>query len=61
MAVQHRCWGCGMEVEVCGSLCTDCSWEAHLAYLAHTAEYEEPKKGTPACCRDTFHRQKAEI
>lgn len=51
----HRCWGCGStSVPRCGSLCADCSWEEHLAGIAHTGEFDYAHENTPPCCRVTF-------
>lgn len=49
---EHRCWGCGSTdlMAGCGSLCVDCSWEEHLAGIAHTGDFDEPREGTPECC-----------
>jgi hypothetical protein len=73
---EHRCWGCGVAEDpvpaygsepsppymiLCGDLCTDCSYESHLAGIAHTGEYDDVKDGTPACCAATRAERDAEL
>ena len=49
-----RCYGCGShDPMACGRLCADCSWEDHLAGMAHTgASWYDGKVDarTPECC-----------
>jgi hypothetical protein len=54
-----RCYGCGSdEPMACGALCADCSWEEHLAAMAHTGQpSDEPHEDTPRCCA---HSRRAE-
>ena len=56
-----RCRGCGGdEPMACGSLCADCSWEDHLAGMAHTGDSsEESHVSTPACCRASRAEERA--
>lgn len=54
----HRCWGCGTAVPKCGGICMDCSYEAHLAYIAHTGAFDHPEPGTPACCVGTWEAER---
>jgi hypothetical protein len=55
-----RCWGCGADDPMtCGSLCADCSWESHLAGMAHTGDFDEPREDTPTCCLRTRETERA--
>lgn len=53
-APEHRCYGCGSDDPMaCGTLCADCSWEEHLASIAHTGPAAEPDRPVPECCERT--------
>lgn len=53
--VPCRCYGCGADDPMaCGRLCADCSWEDHLAGMAHTGSpfgtVQDSHSATPGCC-----------
>lgn len=66
---QHRCHGCGVDEEIvgsdvrpikCGEICVECSWEDHLAGMAHTGDpFADPLDTVPECCRKSYAARKA--